>query len=49
MIKIVRKLANTLATREDRDNRRNRNGLFVSAIETERANLENIGRAWCSR
>ena len=44
MTKIVRKLVNALAVLEDRDSRRTK--LFAGVVETERANLENIGRAW---
>lgn len=46
MTKIVRKIVTALASREDRDSRHSGVRLFASALETERANLENIGRAW---
>ena len=46
MGKIVRKLASVLSPQEDRDNRFGRKPLFVGVVETDRINLENIGRFW---
>ena len=51
MLRILRRLAATLAAREDRDDRlaKPRTGLFVQMIEADLANLDSVARAFTGR